>query len=192
MVPEGFRWWRSYHEIQEVEDVKVVKFPSSRSSGCSGIPRRSFARVRQDLVEVGLIDLCHGRSNKFVREVRTRKGNLPVMIGGQGEVWSYQERRSSPVIVAESTTSVLLSLVARESKRGWGWTRRAGASYRHGTGRNGQTINEIEGGSNGVVSRRDFRPEVEDDRADRWGPIVSVRENRRGYRFGIGLSGPRA
>jgi hypothetical protein len=41
-----------------------------------------------------------------------------------------------------------------------------------------------------VVSRRDFRPEVDDDRADRWGPVVSVRENRRGYRFGIGLSGP--
>jgi hypothetical protein len=43
-----------------------------------------------------------------------------------------------------------------------------------------------------VVSRRDFCPEVEDDRADRWGAVVSVRENRRGYRFGIGLSGPRA
>jgi hypothetical protein len=141
---------------------------------------------------VVLIDLGHGRSNKFVREVHTRKGNLPVIIGGQGEVWSYQERRSSPVTVVDSATSILRNLVARESKRGWGWTRRAGASYRCGAGRNRQTINEIEGGSNGVVSRRDFRPEVEDDRADRWGPIVSVRENQRGYRFGIGLSGPRS
>jgi hypothetical protein len=176
--------------MQEVEDIKVAKFPSSRSSGCSGIPCRSFARVRQDLVEVVLVDLGHGRLNKFVREVRTRKGNLPVMIGGQGEVWYYQERRSSPVTVVDSATSVLRSLVARESKRGWGWTRRAGASYRCGARRNGQKINEIEGGSNGVVFRRDFVPEVEDDCADRWGPIVSVRENRRGYRFGIGLSGP--
>jgi hypothetical protein len=48
-----------------------------------------------------------------------------------------------------------------------------------------QGIIGIEGGSNGVVSRRDFCPEVEDDYTDGWGPIVSVRENRRGYRFGI-------
>jgi hypothetical protein len=56
--------------MQEVEDVKVAKFPSSRSSGCSGIPRRSCARVRQDLVEVVLVDLGRGRSSELVREVR--------------------------------------------------------------------------------------------------------------------------
>jgi hypothetical protein len=96
----------------------MAKSSSSRCSGCPRIPRRSCARVRQDLVEVVLVDLGHGRSSELIREVRTCKGNLPVMKGGQGEVWSYQERRSSLVTVADSVTSVLRSLVARESKKG--------------------------------------------------------------------------
>jgi hypothetical protein len=98
--------------MQEVEDVKVAKFPSSRSSGCSGIPRRSCALVRQDLVEVVLVDLGRGRSSGHVREVCTCKGNLPVRIGGQGEVWSYQARRSPPVTVAGSARN-FCSLAAR-------------------------------------------------------------------------------
>jgi hypothetical protein len=98
--------------MQEVEDVKVAKFLSSRSSGCSGIPRRSCALVRQDLVEVVLVDLGRGISSEHVNEVRTHKGNLPVMIGGQGEVWSYQARRSPPVTVAGSAGN-FCSLAAR-------------------------------------------------------------------------------
>jgi hypothetical protein len=120
--------------MQEVEEIKVAKFLSSRCSGCPGIPCRSFARVRQDLVEVVLVDLGHRRSSELVREVRIEEGNFPLQKGEEGEVWSYRERRSSPVTVADSTTSVLRSLVARKSKRGWGWTRRAGAYFRDGAG----------------------------------------------------------
>jgi hypothetical protein len=116
--------------MQEVEEIKVAKFLSSRCSGCPGIPCRSFARVRQNLVEVVLVDLGHGRSSELVREVRIEEGNFPVQKGEEGEVWSYRERRSSSVTVADSATSVLRSLVAR----GWGWMRRAGASYRRGAG----------------------------------------------------------
>jgi hypothetical protein len=140
MIPEGFRKRRSYPEMQEVEEVKVAKFPSLRCYGCPVIPRRSFARVRQDLVKVVFIVLGHGRASELVKEVRTCKGKLPVKKGGQRKVWSYQERRSSPVIVADSATFVLRSLVARESERWWGWTRRAGASYRRGVDRNGQAL----------------------------------------------------
>jgi hypothetical protein len=141
MIPEGFRWWRSYQEMQEVEEIKVAKFPSSRCYGCPGIPRQSFAQVWQDLVEVVLVNLGHGRSSELVREVRIEEGNFLVQKGEEGEVWSYRERRSSPVTMADSATSVQRSLVARKSERGWGWMRRAGASYRHGVGMKRAGIN---------------------------------------------------
>jgi hypothetical protein len=134
MIPEDFRWWRSYQEMQDVKEIKVAKFPSLRCSGCPGIPCWSFAQVRQDLVEVVLIDLGHRRSSELVREVRIEEGNFPVQKGEEGEVWSYRERRSSPLTVADSATFILRSLVARKSERGWGWTRRAGAYFRHGAG----------------------------------------------------------
>jgi hypothetical protein len=142
MVPEGFRWWQSYQEMQEVKDVKVAKFPSSRSSGCSRILCRSCALVRQDLVEVVLIDLGRGRSSEHVREVRNRKGNLPVMIGGQVEVWSYQARWSPMVTVADSTRN-FCSLAARFEERR---ERRTWGTYRHGL--DGQLVHEITAGSN--------------------------------------------
>jgi hypothetical protein len=142
MIPEGFRWWRSYQEMQEVEEIEVAKFLSSRCSGCPGIPRQSFARVRQDLVEVVLVDLGHGRSSELVREVRIEEGNFPAQKGEEGEVWSYRERRSSPVTVADSATSVLRSLVARKSESGRGWMRRAAASYRRGAGTKRAGINQ--------------------------------------------------
>jgi hypothetical protein len=65
---------------------------------------------------VVLVDLGRGRSSELVREVRTRKGDLPVMIGGQGEVWSYQARRSSPVTVADSARK-FCSLAAQFEER---------------------------------------------------------------------------
>jgi hypothetical protein len=73
--------------------------------------------------------------------VRIEEGNFPVQKGEEGEVWSYREHRSSLVTVADSAISVLRSLVARKSKRGWGWTRRAGASYRRGAGMKRAGIN---------------------------------------------------
>jgi hypothetical protein len=59
-----------------------------------------------------IFHLGRGRSSEHVREVRTRKGNLPVMIGGQGEVWSYQACRSPPMTVAGSARN-FCSLAAR-------------------------------------------------------------------------------
>jgi hypothetical protein len=67
---------------------------------------------------VVLVDLGRGRSSELVREVRTRKGNLPVMIGGQGEVWSYQVRRSPPVTVADSARKFCCLAARFEERKG--------------------------------------------------------------------------
>jgi hypothetical protein len=64
----------------------VARSARSRWSDNLAMARRSSCIGQWDPVEVGFVDLGHGRSNKFVREMRGRRIRILELEGSQDEL----------------------------------------------------------------------------------------------------------